>query len=229
MDYLEESGKADDTIVIYSSDHGGYHGIHGIEEKAPGICSDAVCHIPMIWRVPGGGGADVVTDAFVEQVDIAATLPRLCGMDPMEFVDGRDLSALLSHPTSADPVRSCAVTENPYAKSIRWDNWRMVYYPDEMFDGDEYGELYDMAGEPDELNNLYYDADHREIRDEGMRKLMSWLITTSRIVTTQPALREDGKSGRDIHGPRNYPFGTDNTAPDWVQPRNRTDNNINYL
>ena len=42
LDYLEEAGKLEDTIIIYGSDHGGYHHNHGILEKAPGICSDAV-------------------------------------------------------------------------------------------------------------------------------------------------------------------------------------------
>ena len=242
LSFLEERGLADDTIVIYSSDHGAYHGIHGIEEKAPGICSDAVCRVPMIWRVPGVTTPGTVVDDLVEAIDMAATLPGLCGLDPMESVDGLDIAPLLTgtgargagtngdapasgtSPTGAAPP---AVTENVFAKAIRWDRWRMVYYPEAMFDGAEYGELYDLESDPDERTNLY--EERPEIVREGMRKLTEWLVTTTRIVTTQPAIRTDGSTGRDIGGTRSYPTVSDGTAPNWVQPRRRTNNNVNYL
>ncbi len=229
LDYLDESGKAANTIVIYAADHGGYHGIHGIEEKAPGICSEAVCRIPMIWRVPGVTPSNAVSSALVESVDFAATLPALCGIDPMERVDGKDLRELLSAPETAAPAHSCAVTENVYAKSVRWDQWRMVYYPDEMFGGNVYGELYDVESDPEERENLYGNASFQGVIVEGMRRLTNWLITTSRIVTTQPTMQNDDSGGRHIHGSRSYPLCTDGTSPDWVQPRNRENNNINYL
>lgn len=149
LDYLERTGKAANTIVIYHSDHGGYHGIHGLPEKAPGICSDAVCRIPMIWRVPGI--APRVSDRLVENVDLAATLPALCGLPAMETVDGRDITGLLRDDR---PVREVAVTENPWSKSIRWDRWRYVHYHPEIF-GAETGELYDLVSDPDETRNLF--------------------------------------------------------------------------
>lgn len=242
LTFLDEQDLTDDTIVIYSSDHGAYHGIHGIEEKAPGICSDAVCRVPMIWRVPGVTAPGAVVDELVESVDMAATLPSLCGLEPMDSVDGLDISPLLGGHTPAPVDESTrtgrletrrpgaegrAVTENVYAKSLRWDNWRMVYYPEAMFDGREYGELYDLDADPDERTNLY---DHRpEIVRRGMRILTDWLVTTTRVVTTQPAVRTDGTSRRDVGGTRSYPTSSDGTAPNWVQPRHRSDNNVNYL
>ena len=53
LSYLERTGKRENTIIIYGSDHGAYSGTYGIAEKAPGICSEAVCRVPMIWSVPG--------------------------------------------------------------------------------------------------------------------------------------------------------------------------------
>ncbi len=223
--FLDETGLADDTIVIYSSDHGCYHGIHGIEEKAPGICSDAVCRVPMIWRVPGQAGGRE-TDALVEAVDMAATLPALCELPAMEYVDGLDIRALLSG--AATSVRSCAVTENAWSKSIRWDRWRMVHYPWEMF-AEPWGELYDIEADPDERHNLYHDTTHRDVVNEGLRRLTDWLITTTRVVTTQPALRADGTTGRDLKGAKHYPPCPDGRAPNRVQPRFREDNTLNYL
>jgi len=63
LDSLDRTGLAENTIVIYHADHGGYSGTHGIQEKAPGICSDAVCRIPYLWRVPGVTEAGHVCDA----------------------------------------------------------------------------------------------------------------------------------------------------------------------
>ncbi len=51
VSYLERTGKRENTIIIYGSDHGAYSGTYGIAEKAPGICSEAVCRVPMVWSV----------------------------------------------------------------------------------------------------------------------------------------------------------------------------------
>ena len=51
LDYLRDSGLAENTIVVYTSDHGDYATEHGIMEKAPGICSDAITRVPLIWWV----------------------------------------------------------------------------------------------------------------------------------------------------------------------------------
>ena len=223
--FLDESGLSDNTIVIYSSDHGSYHGIHGIEEKAPGICSDAVCRVPMIWRVPGMS-RDVVTDALVEAVDMAATLPQLCGLPPMECVDGLDISSLLAG--GGAEVRPCAVTENPWSKSIRWGRWRMVHYPRMMFD-EPCGELYDMESDPEERSNRYADPTFAPVVHEGLCLLADWLITTTRVVTTQPTLRADDSRGLHLNGAKQYPACPDGRAPNRVQPRFRDDNALSYL
>jgi len=183
LDYLERTGKAANTIVIYHSDHGGYHGTHGLPEKAPGICSDAVCRIPMIWRVPGVPAR--VSDRLVENVDLAATLPVLCGLPAMATVDGRDITGVLREDV---PVREVAVTENPWSKSIRWQQWRYVHYHPEMF-GQETGELYDLANDPDETRNLF--AEQPAVVAECRRRLLDWLLKTTRVKTMWPTLTND--------------------------------------
>ena len=189
LDYLDESGLAEDTVVVYHADHGGYSGTCGIHEKAPGICSEAVCRIPFIWRVPGtsaGAGArGLVQRSFVENVDIAPTLAGLCGLPEMDTVDGRDISALLHGDTK--PVREMAVTELPWSKGIRWDTWRFVHYQREMF-GEDLGELYDIENDPQESNNLYGDPDFGLIVEESRRRLLEWLIGTTRHKTVWPAI-----------------------------------------
>jgi arylsulfatase A-like enzyme len=214
----------ENTIVVYGSDHGCYHTIHGLLEKAPGICSDAVCRVPMIWRMPDMRARGQLSDALVENVDIPSTLTTLCDLPAMDSTDGRDLSPILNG--TANSIRKVAVTENVWSKSIRWGNWRMAYYPDEMFGQEPAGELYEIARDPNETENLYFDDSHKETVEEGRRMLLDWLIQTNRVRTNMPAVKEGSGS---FMGPQVYPTCQDGTAPNYAQPRNRSGNQINYL
>jgi len=202
LDYLDRTGLAKDTIVVYNADHGGYMSQFGIREKAPGICSEAVCRVPFLWRVPGVTEAGALNDALVENVDIAPTFTALAGLPPMPTVDGKDISALLAG--SDEPVREVAVTEHPQSKALRWKNWRFVHYQEQMF-GEDVGELCDGEADPDETNNLYHDPDHQDVVNACRKKLLEWLIATTRVRTAM-IIRN---SGRRNDGERVYEFDGD--------------------
>ena len=187
FDFLKAKGRWDDTIIVFHDDHGAYHGIYGVMEKAPGICSDAVCRVPSVWKVPGNTPG--VRQQLIEHVDLAPTLCSACGLPPMDAVDGIDLSAVLRDPEA--PTKKVAVSEWPWSKAIRWDKWRLVHYHRDMYDGEDVGELYDMEVDPWEQNNLYADPDHQDIVNEGLRLLLEWLTDTTRITTMWPYLPED--------------------------------------
>lgn len=183
LDFLTETGLDKNTAVVYTADHGGYSGTYGIAEKAPGICSDAVCRVPLIWRVPGVTRAGQASDAFVEHVDMAPTITALCGAPGMDTADGVDISPILSG--RAESVKPHAVTENPWSKAIRWENWRFVHYQSEMFDSDE-GELYDLASDPNETTNHYRDPAYATVVEAGRRLLLEHLIRSRRMRTVWP-------------------------------------------
>jgi arylsulfatase A-like enzyme len=201
LDYLARAGLAEQTVVIYHADHGGYSGTHGIHEKAPGICSEAVCRIPFLWRVPGVTPAGSVTSCLAENVDIAPTITALCGLPSMETADGKDITPLLRG--SNAPVREVAVTEHPWSKALRWRQWRFVHYQREMFKGEDVGELYDLSVDPDETRNLYHDAQHQPVVQECRRLLLEWLIGTTRVVTVLPPYAWGNGSA-----PQTYDFAT---------------------
>jgi choline-sulfatase/uncharacterized sulfatase len=177
--YLDRTGKAVNTLVIYTADHGAYSGTHGLAEKAPGICSEAVCRVPLLWRGPGVARGHVVRP-FGELVDLGPTAASACGLPAMDWVDGRDLTGLLRG--GDQPVREVAVTENPWSKSLRWQQWRYVHYQQEMFGGEDVGELYDIVADPNETRNLYADPAHQPVVQECRRRLLNWLIQTTRFV-----------------------------------------------
>ncbi len=154
---MEKLGQLENTIIIYHSDHGAYTGTYGVREKAPGICSDRVCRVPFYMRVPSGA-VGKVSRQLIENLDIAPTITALCGLPPLESFDGKDLSLLL---TGDDhPVREVAVTEHAWSKSIRWGDWRFVHYQRGMFEeGGDWGELYNIATDPDDFATHYPSLD----------------------------------------------------------------------
>ena len=181
LDHLRESQLADNTIVVYTSDHGDYAAEHGIMEKAPGICSDAITRVPLIFWAPGRIPARTSQCHPVELVDISNTLCSLAGIDLLETSDGRDISPQLMG-APGDSERLC-LTEFAFSKSIRRGNHRLVYYPRQFF-ADEYpdgfGELYDLDADPWEMRNLYFDGDYAELRLELGEALLDMLIATTR-------------------------------------------------
>jgi arylsulfatase len=183
LSYLQRTGKDQNTMVLYGSDHGAYSGTFGIPEKAPGICSEAVCRVPLVWRVPGVTANGQVCRQLVENIDIVPTLVSLCGLPPMDTVDGRDLSALLRGEDK--PVREIAVTENVWSKALRWGPWRFVHYPRALY-GSDLGELYNLEDDPNETQNLYHDPASRNTVSECRRRLLDWLAESSRYVTLWP-------------------------------------------
>ncbi len=184
LTYLQRTGKDANTVVVYGTDHGAYEGTFGVPEKAPGICSEAVCRVPMLWYAPGVTGEGLVSRQLVENIDITPTLLSLCGLPQLETTDGHDLTPLLKG--KEKPLREVAVTENVWSKALRWGPWRFVHYPTALF-GSDVGELYNLDNDPDETTNLYHDPASQAIVSEGRKRLLEWLTMTTRYVTVLPA------------------------------------------
>jgi len=229
LDFLQEAGLEQETIVVYSSDHGDYACEHGILEKAPGICADAITRIPYLWRWPGRFPAGHRSDALVETVDMATTLCMLAGVDPLETSDGKDISSLLAG--GAVAVRAVAVTEFAWSKSVRKGDWRLVFYPQAMFAAehpDGFGELYNLREDPWEMRNLYFDPAQAGRVRELERDLAEWLVTTTRPRTVLPCLRFEGPQAVTRY--RNTVNADGKISPERLREKVAAGNwNINYL
>ncbi len=184
LDWPKEKGLEEDTIVIYTSDHGDYACEHGIMEKAPGICSDAITRIPYIWRWTGHLKSGNIATEIAETVDLSTTLCALAGLEPLQTSDGKDLSHLLRG--ESGEVHKIGVTEFAWSKSVRKGKYRYVYYLPEMFPQeypDGFGELYDLESDPWEMENLYFKPEYASVVSELKNDLLDWLITTTRPVS----------------------------------------------
>jgi len=188
LNWLDKHGLRENTIVIYAADHGDFAGEHGMMEKAPGICADAITRVPMVWRWPSQFQAGHVAQEIVETVDMSTTLCELAGLTPFETSDGVDISPLLRGGTG--DVHRIGVTENVWSKSVRKGRFRYVHYVDEMFADKRpsggFGELYDIEDDPWEMHNLYFEPALAGTVIEFRRDLLDWLITSSRPATVWP-------------------------------------------
>lgn len=185
MEWITNVGIEEETIIIYSADHGDYACEHGIIEKAPGICSDAITRVPFIWKWKNHIVEHKEYDHIVESVDLVNTLCTLASIEPLETSDGIELSSLLKG--KDHPTKSIGMTEFAWSKSMRMGNYRYVYYPTAMFPQsypEGFGELYNVEKDPWEMENLYFHAEYKHVVEEMRGLLLEWLITTTRPKTT---------------------------------------------
>lgn len=170
MDALDQKGVADETIVVFLSDHGEFLGDHGIPAKAPFLL-DCMLQVPCFIAVPGCAGR--TCDALVESVDLFPTLAQLAGVDAPECVQGVDLSPLMQGEQAA--VRDTVFAEAVDKRCIRTREWKYIHYPTKP-----YGELYNLSDDPFELDNLY-DAQPQQ-RNEMQRAFYAHMDATEDFI-----------------------------------------------
>jgi uncharacterized sulfatase len=166
LETLERLGLAENTVVVFVSDHGYLLGEHGQWQKQ--LLFEESARVPLIFAGPGiaGRGSSPRT---VEMLDIYPTLVDLCGLPkPKHKLEGKTLVPLLKDPQAKRnrPAYSQVtrkVGSGPDAKeimgySVRTERWRY-----NEWDGGKLGsELYDHANDPHEFQNLAKDSAHAD-------------------------------------------------------------------
>lgn len=164
LDALERLGLAENTIVVFTSDHGYSLGEHGLWKKRS--LFERSARVPLIIRTPEGLSAGLRSEQLVELVDLYPTLAALAGLEVPAPVSGMDLSPTLANPGAF--TRRAALTQDhrryqregtPHdfmSFGIRTDQYRYI----EWGPGGQYGvELYDHRTDPEEMVNLAHDKD----------------------------------------------------------------------
>ncbi|HEU5138592.1 MAG TPA: sulfatase-like hydrolase/transferase [Bacillales bacterium] len=169
LDALDELELADDTLVIYTTDHGEMLGDHGIGQKGP-LIYEGVTHIPLFMRYPKGFGSCDVEET-VSLVDLVPTILDFAGVDDGVRRDGISLKARIQEgrPIERNGVR---IEYKEEADRIRYKGWVTPEWKLAVYMGEEFGELYDLKGDPGENHNLFHDPDYLDIK---MRLLIEML------------------------------------------------------
>ena len=203
LDALKETGARDNTIVVFTSDHGDQLMEHGLLGK--NVFFEASIHVPLMIRSSGSvrpGGYD----AMVESIDVLPTLLELAGLPEPENCQGHSLVPICSESGRTSPPRDAVFGENvipevitsggldfsfvkgegvkgvrhPDAKMVRTRRWKYNYYPD------GYEELYDLQNDSQERQNLAGDPAHKPVVDDLRQRLLNWLITADEVDQIAP-------------------------------------------
>lgn len=175
MARLHGLGLAEDTIVIFMSDHGDFMGDHGLMLKAA-LHYQGLVRVPFIWSEPGMASPGVATDALHSSVDFARTVLARAGLQPYWGMQGMDMAASLADP-AASGHPAILIEEDGHEIAMGFDTpvrvrtaindrWRLS-----IFDGVGWGELYDLRDDPDEMVNLYDDPAYAGVRAEMFEEL----------------------------------------------------------
>jgi arylsulfatase A-like enzyme len=202
LDAIERLGLRENTIVLYTSDHGEFMGEHSMVHKM-NCLYDSIIRVPLVVSWPGNVNAGNTCPHLVELVDVMPTLLDLARIDLPFGVQGRSLVAYLGGGTY-DP-RRFAVSESGEAGPLLRESdltWRPSDpFDDRFFPADAFaevwfgrckmvrthewklnlyewgeGELYHLAADPWELNNLFDDPAYQDRITEMKLMLLDWCL-----------------------------------------------------
>ncbi|MDE2729681.1 MAG: sulfatase-like hydrolase/transferase [Gemmatimonadota bacterium] len=183
---LEESGKADDTIVVFTSDHGELMGDHGILGKT--LMYEESIKVPMVLRAPMVNQLPRQVSGRFSHIDLVPTLMELIGLERPDRLQGRSrVPVLQGHEDldgddvfvewsgadghapagfgEAEPNRSMV---HQYRTIVAADGWKLNLY------GKGQGELYDLNRDPHELENLYHRGEQAGRISDLSERIRAW-------------------------------------------------------
>jgi len=174
MKKLEETGQKENTIVVFTSDHGEMLGNHGIYLKGQYPYDDLI-HVPLIISWPGHFEQGLKSDALVELVDIAPTLLEGVGYAIPTRMQGRSFLNICTGKAKSNQHREYVFAEcydvTPFDKSpvcltmIRDRKHKIAVYH-----GLDIGELYDLEEDPHEFINLWDNLQYQKLKNELLKK-----------------------------------------------------------
>lgn len=167
---LDELGLANDTLVVFTSDHGHLFGQHGLIAKGAFHYEDLI-KVPFVVRYPGKVPAGKRSDALQSLVDLPTTFLSSAGIPIPRSMVGADQSKVWVNELPS--VRDHVLVENRHqpttihAKTFVDHRYKVTVYFNRP-----YGELFDLELDPNELNNLWDDPRHERLKAGLIRKLL---------------------------------------------------------
>jgi arylsulfatase A-like enzyme len=175
---LSQLGLADNTVVLFTSDHGELLGERGLMFKG-GLHYQALTRVPFIWRdtaeqrnaTHAGAASGMTCQALAQTTDIAATVLARAGLPPTHGMHGRSLLGLMAGTDSA--VREHLLIEEESQRQdfglstrLRLLTLRNQRHRLTIYDGQPWGEFYDLQEDPLELHNRWHDPSAQALRNE---------------------------------------------------------------
>jgi iduronate 2-sulfatase len=164
LDAIEDAGILDNTIIIFTSDHGYHLGEHDFWAKVS--LRDESAAVPLIISVPGKHAN--ISHSLVELLDLYPTTAKLCGLEVPERLQGIDISKVLDDETLN--LRNAAFSVAPMRKGflLREHDWAYIQYGEKAESGVE---LFDMRNDPQQFTNLAEKKSHANIVAKFQQKM----------------------------------------------------------
>ncbi|CAM4177408.1 sulfatase family protein [Lederbergia lenta] len=168
LDKLDELGIADNTIIVFTSDHGHFFGQHGLQYKG-GFHYEDLIKVPFIVRYPEKVPAGRVSESMQSLVDLAPTFlsmagisipPQMTGVDQTQVWEGEEEQA-------RDHI-ICEFRHEP--TTIHQKTYVNERYKITVYYNQSYGELYDLETDPGEFNNLWDNPDYQTLKTDLLLK-----------------------------------------------------------
>lgn len=147
LDALEATGLNENTVVVFTSDHGYHMGEHGHWQKT--TLFENATRVPLIIAAPETKAAGQISTSPTEMLDIYPTLAELCDLEAPAYLSGVSLAPVLEDASAAP--RDSALSQYETGYSLRTDRYRYTEWGEKGVDGKE---LYDRQTDPEELINL---------------------------------------------------------------------------
>lgn len=184
---LDETGRADDTIVIFTSDHAEMFGDHGLMLKSAMHYRPAL-RVPLLVSRPGQTTGQE-TASLVGSIDVAQTILDLCDVDPYEGMQGHSLRPVLDDPAVTLRDQILVEEDEPFDLAGLGQPLRMrtLITPEgrlSIYRGSERGELLDLIDDPDEMTNRFDDPGAAALRSELFERLAVEQMVLSDTGTT---------------------------------------------
>jgi arylsulfatase A-like enzyme len=176
LDALEESGQSENTLIIFTSDHGDMQGRFNSVGKSIDSFYDTLVRIPLIINYPGKIKPGTIIGEFVSQVDYMPTILDYCGVDIPSDIQGRSLRPLIEG--EVERIREYAfcerVVQQKYAgRMIRSKDFKYCWYET----GEQY--FYDLKKDPEEKTDVFNDETYSDEIEKLHRELKRWMKETN--------------------------------------------------
>ncbi|NVM17301.1 MAG: sulfatase-like hydrolase/transferase [Candidatus Lokiarchaeota archaeon] len=177
LDALNEYGLSENTVIIFTTDHGDLGGDHRFFFKGPFLYQGLI-KIPFLIKVPEGQ-TNKECSSLVSSIDIPETILDLAGITIPDFMQGTSLVSILNKPE--DIVKNEVLIEmnddhnNEKTRTLITDEWRITVFAN-------HGDLYNLKEDPNETNNLWNDNSYSEIKSELLLKLLKRATKISKSV-----------------------------------------------
>ena len=174
---LKDLDQFDNTVIVFTADHGDFLGDHGLMLKGP-LHLQATIKVPFIWSDPAANGAAGSTlSSLASTIDIGPTILHRAGLGAYNGVQGRTLLTDMETGTDTGSGDIVVEEESQHAtlgipapvqvRSMVTERWRMTLYGKS-----ELAELYDLENDPSELRNLWDDPDYADVKAEMLERMV---------------------------------------------------------